>query len=504
MSDDLSRELRERLGRATLPTAPSSLRDEIKSLRSMTVATPIRRRVVRPPLLLVAAALLVSMAVVGAGVGGGLLRQPNDPHRDLSIIGSPSPSSASLTAKSTASVPPLSRRSTPRLVPGATNTPRADLCPGATQLADIWDTSVAGNAMSNWTHGDVHPLDAVGGGAVAITVAVPGGSTEVRILDPLTSRSCLLLELPDGVTADATWSPSGDALAIATSDTSDHSLYFWSAMGTTRPMVLDVVTMSWSPDGSELAIGSTTGMWIVPSNGGAAVELHCDPPGQNVECPAFPRLLWSPSGDRLVMAGGDRMDSSNYGPASMVDPVFHVVAPVPGLEGAMPIGWLDSQTLVEASDSQLFEVPVDDRTKFRAHDQPPPDGSEAIYSSDQRLAAFGSFRQPVRILDVATRQEKVVIGATQFGNDVDYSLAWSSDNRSLVVVAEHQVVNSYGIGAWIPLGFWVVNADGSGLRKLMTGDVGLVSTGDTEAQQAAERSSWVRAVEGPGASPRTP
>ena len=238
MTDDLGRELRERLGRATLPTAPSSLRDEVESLRSMTAATPIRRRVVRPPLLLVAAALLVSIAVVGAGVGGGLLRQPDDPHRDLSLIVSPSPSSALLTPPSTASVPPSTGRPTPRLVPGATTTPRTDLCPGATQLADIWDTSVTGNTMSNWTHGDVHPLDALGSGAVAITVPVPGGSTEVRILDPLTSRSCLLLEVPDAMRADATWSPSGDAIAIAAS----YNLFVWSAMGTTRPMEPSVDT----------------------------------------------------------------------------------------------------------------------------------------------------------------------------------------------------------------------------------------------------------------------
>ena len=306
----------------------------------------------------------------------------------------------------------------------------------------------------------------------------------------------MLLELPDGVTADANWSPSGDALAIAASD---GGLYVWSAMGTTRPMVPSAWTMSWSPGGSALAIGSDTGMWILPSTAGTAVALHCDPPGLNVECPAGPQLLWSPSGDRLVMEGGDRLDSAKYGPASMVDPVFHVVAPVPALEGAMPIGWLDEQTLVEASDSQLFEVPVDDRTRFRQHDLP-PGGSQPNFSPDQRLAAFGSFRQSVRILDVATGREKVVIGATQFGTDVDYSLAWSSDNRSLVVVAERQVADSQGSGTWTTLGLWVVNADGSGLRKLMTGQVGLVSTEDTEAQ----RSSWLRALDGPAGSPGPP
>ena len=140
--------------------------------------------------------------------------------------------------------------------------------------------------------------------------------------------------------------------------------------------------------------------------------------------------------------------------------------------------------------------------EFRPHDHPPVRiGSEAIFSPDQRLAAFGSFRQPVRILDVATGREKVVIGATQFGTDVDYSLAWSSDDRSLVVVAERQLVDSEGVGYWTTLGLWVVNADGSGLRKLMTGQVGLVSTDDTDAQRSALRSSWVRALRGATTSP---
>jgi hypothetical protein len=46
-----------------------------------------------------------------------------------------------------------------------------------------------------------------------------------------------------------------------------------------------------------------------------------------------------------------------------------------------------------------------------------------------------------------------------------------------------------------------MNADGSGLRKLMTGEVGLVSTEDTDAQRAASRSSWLRAFDRPAGSP---
>ena len=72
------------------------------------------------------------------------------------------------------------------------------------------------------------------------------------------------------------------------------------------------------------------------------------------------------------------------------------------------------------------------------------------------------------------------------------------------MVAERQLVDSQGVGYWTTLGLWVVNADGSGLRKLMTGHVGLVSTGDTEAQRAAVQSSWVRAVEGPSRAPARP
>jgi dipeptidyl aminopeptidase/acylaminoacyl peptidase len=366
--------------------------------------------------------------------------------------------------------------------------------------------------MNHWTHGNVRPLDSLGAGAVAIIIPVPGGPTEVRVLDPLTSRSCLLLELPGGsAVADAQWSPSGDALAIDKdqcfslhSAAEDCGVYVWSAMGTTRAMLPDGGPLAWSPDGSRLAVGSTTGMWVLPGDGATPIQLHCDPPGRNVECPAGPQLLWSPNGDRLVMTIGDRMDSNLYGPASVLDPVFHQVAVAPALGGLYPIGWLDSQTLIEASDSQLFEVPVDDKTQYRAHDLPLNWSAEPIISPDQRLRAFGSFGKPVRILDVATGQEKVVIGPTQLGTDVDYGLAWASDNRSLVASAEQRSADNQGVGFSTPLGLWVVNADGSGLHKLMSGQVWPVGTPDSQANQAALRSSWATALDGPAGSPPTP
>jgi hypothetical protein len=434
--------------------------------------------------LLAAATLLLVGGALTAG--SGVLRRPSV----VPPVTAPSPSDL---ARPSARPTPA----TPRLFAGLTSIVRNDLCPGATRLADIWDTTVAGNTMNHWTRGNVRPLDALGTGAVAIIVPVPGGTTEVRILDPRTSRSCLLLELPGGVAvADARWSPSGDALAIAMNE---GGVYVWSAMGTTRPMVPDGGPLAWSPDGSQLAIGSTTGMWLLPNDGATPIQLHCDPPGINVECPAGPRLLWSPSGDRLVMAGGDRLDSSKYGPASTLDPVFHQIAVAPALEGAMPIGWLDSQTLVEGSDSRTFVVPVDDRMQPQEHALPDNWSGEPIFSPDQRLVAFGSFRQPVRVVDVASGREKVVIGATQLGTDLDYSVAWSSDSRSLVA-SVHQQVD----GTWVPLGLWVLNADGSGLRKLISGQVDLVSTEDTDAQRAAFQSHLARALEGPAGSPGPP
>src|SRR5262249_15666780 len=194
------------------------------------------------------------------------------------------------------------------------------------------------------------------------------------------------------------------------------------------------------------------------------------------------------------------LDSSKYGAASMVDPVFHWIASPAALDGAMPIGWLDSQTLVEATDTQIFEVDVDDRTRFREGADPLGWTGEPIFSPDQRLVAFGSFRLPVRIVDVASGRESIVNGATQLGPDVDYVLAWSSDNRSPVASAARQVVDAQAIGYWNPIGLWVANADGSGLRKVMTGQIGLVSTEDTDAQRAADLSSWRRAFDGPSGS----
>lgn len=439
-------------------------------------------------LLLVLAAALTIGLVSTAFLAGGLS------HRNV------------VAPTSTASVPASEGRPTPRLFAGVPTTPRNDLCPGATRLADIWDTSVAANAMNHWISSDLHPLEALGSRAVADIVPVPGGPTEVRILDPLTSRSCLLLELPEGVVVDdAEWSPSDDVFAISVAGAgttgvdpvlSDGSLYIWSAMGTTRPMAPEGDKLSWSPDGSNLAISAAFGMWTLAGNGAPPLRLNCEHPANDVNCPAFPALLWSPNSDRLVMQGGDRRDSTKYGPASMLDPVFHLITPVPALEGAAPIGWLDSQTLLEASDSSLFEVPVDDRTHFRQHDVPNWWSADPVFSPDQRMAASGSFRNPVRIMDLGTGRETVVIGATELGSDLDYNLEWSSDSRSLVVSVDH-----VADGTSTQVGLWVVNADGSGLRKLISGQVALAGTEETQAARAALRSYWARALNGPAESP---
>jgi len=73
MTDDLGQELRERLGRAPLPAAPSRLRDEIENLRAMPAPTAARARFGRGRgmTLLAAAAALVLVGgalVVGSGV----------------------------------------------------------------------------------------------------------------------------------------------------------------------------------------------------------------------------------------------------------------------------------------------------------------------------------------------------------------------------------------------------------------------------------------------------
>ena len=245
MTDDLGRELRERLGRATLPTAPSSLRDEIHQ--------PPRdgRPHARP-------------AAVGATALDAAGRRVRDDGGRRCWSGW----RTSAAAKRSASGPVAHIQSEPVERPADTGTDReragvdraahASPVPGRDEhLTDrpLSGCDAARRYLGHECRRERHEqLDSQrrqsarcpGLGAVAIIVPVPGGPTEVRILDPLTSRSCVLLELPGGVTADANWSPSGDALAIAASD---GSLYVWSAMGTTRPMVPirrhDVLVTGW-------------------------------------------------------------------------------------------------------------------------------------------------------------------------------------------------------------------------------------------------------------------
>ena len=100
MSDDLGRELKERLGRPILPAAPPSLRQEIETLRVTAPVAIARRRSARSPMVLLAAAL-VTVGLVTTAVGGALLRDRNDSRQDdLSVIPSATSSAGPRTTSS--------------------------------------------------------------------------------------------------------------------------------------------------------------------------------------------------------------------------------------------------------------------------------------------------------------------------------------------------------------------------------------------------------------------
>jgi hypothetical protein len=77
VTDDLEQEVRRRLHGASLPAAPTTLREEIEHLRSVPAASATVRSSSRPPMVLLAAALAtVALAVAALGLAGSTRPTP--------------------------------------------------------------------------------------------------------------------------------------------------------------------------------------------------------------------------------------------------------------------------------------------------------------------------------------------------------------------------------------------------------------------------------------------
>jgi hypothetical protein len=335
-------------------------------------------------------------------------------------------------------------------------------------------------------------------------IAVWGGDVhpELLLVNPLTGATCSLITFsdftappgvatPEGpagwipVRGPLAWSPDGSALAIVVSQDRPgpgrDALYVWSELGLAGP-IIDVRfpsylhVPSWSPDGSLLAIGESNGTILGPNNAASAWIIAGDgsaPREVRADCDACfgGSVYWSPSGDQIAFrtwTNQDNGESLGIAAGNVDDQLLPLLPSTSG--GDALLGWATDASLWVALDTEtegghLFEVPLDPRLDRVDHGFLPagpgvspvgvafsPDGSQVLQFVERPRV----FISDLMLADLATGGRERLVEGVLIGGPV----WWSPDGKAIGYLVDIQTADQ---------GIWLVNADGTGLRKLVGG-----------------------------------
>ena len=308
------------------------------SAREQTAVPSVRRRVVVSPMLVLLLVSLLIAALVGGILVGGWLNRST-------------PLPATL-------LPPSST---------ATPAPLAFDCAAAQRSAST--------RTDRWRSGPApaHPRN--GWIATWGTDAVPA----VVLVNPVTGDTCRLAEFRDYPAVPAnppgegqrdwtplrgplSWSPDGSALAIIAvreqteTEHEQDALFVWSELGLVGPL-LDVEFPSnlqlptWSPDGTMLAVGESRGnimgpqepasVWILTGDGRTPRRIRAD----CTACFGGP-ASWSPSGRQIAFrtwTNQDSGESMGIAVGSIADQLAPLQPSTSG--GDALLGWASEQSL---------------------------------------------------------------------------------------------------------------------------------------------------------------
>jgi hypothetical protein len=330
---------------------------------------------------------------------------------------------------------------------------------------------------------------------------------ELVLVNPLTGETCSLTTFTDFNARRGTatpegplgwipergplaWSPDGRALAIVVVDGAPpnrYALYVWSDLGLAGPIIegrfpSSVRVPSWSPDGSLLAVGEDRGTILGPSDPALARIIAGDgsaPREVRADCDACfgGSVYWSPSGDRIAFRTWTNQDNGETLGIAAGNVDGQVVPLLSGTSGGDTLlGWANDDSLwvvpfsvtvpltVPEGAGRLFEVPLDPRLDRVDHGFLPagpgvtpggvaisPDGAQVL----QLVERPRVFITDLMLADLRTGDTERLIEGTSLGQ-----VWWSPDGRTVGYVSELQTPDQ---------GIWLVNVDGTGLRKLVGG-----------------------------------
>jgi dipeptidyl aminopeptidase/acylaminoacyl peptidase len=286
-----------------------------------------------------------------------------------------------------------------------------------------------------------------------------------------------------------------------------YALYVWSDVGLAGPIIevrspRYLHVPSWSPDGSLLAIGESSGTlvgasdpasaWMIAGDGSAPREVRAD-------CDACfgGATYWSPSGDQIAFrtwSNRDNGESHGVAAGNVGDPVVPLLSRTSG--GDALLGWASDDSIwvvrfgvtvpiTEPEEaSHLFEVPLDPRPDPIDYGFLPagpgvgpngvarsPDGTRILQLVERPPGMFGD----LMLADFPTgNAEPLIEGLPAWG-----PVWWSPDGRAIGYLIDVQTPEQ---------GIWLLNPDGTGLRKLVADP--LVIGGDAYGQDATLQNVW--------------
>jgi TolB protein len=222
---------------------------------------------------------------------------------------------------------------------------------------------------------------------------------------------------------DISWSPDGSHIAFSAMQDSRWNIYVMKADGTqvtkltSDPGVMNFYT-AWSPDGRKIAFGAKHGkedgtdIYVINADGSGKQQLTNDPASDST--PA-----WSPDGKQIAFVS-DR-DGKPH-------------------------------------DVQIFVMQADGSrqtrlTKSETHDYNPqwsPDGKRIVYYAEK-----GDRKDQVWVMNADGTNPSLLTGG--IGHNI--FPAWSPDGKWIVFTSQRE-------GGDGPMAIYVMNPDGSGLKRL--------------------------------------
>jgi Tol biopolymer transport system component len=284
----------------------------------------------------------------------------------------------------------------------------------------------------------------------------------------------------------AAWSPDGQQIVFDGGSDADHKLYIVNADGSGLKQItggdLNSLRPAWSPDGQWIAFHGSCGLWLVRPDGSDAQQLLKGTPGKL--CAEV--IGWSPDGQQIAFAstynpGVEKApfdvwvvnrDGSDPRKVYAFERPLKWVATAWSPDGRQIACWYEEDNMVKAlllnadGSGQPQEVKESEIPWSWQPDFWPPWGGEkeAAAQPAGKVAERCEDLTPHQICvrDAETGQITQVTKDLGFG-DVEPRCAWSPDGQQIFFTA------GSGPGA-IDHKLYIVNADGSGLRQITTGE----------------------------------